>query len=286
MAYEHLISVAQLLQQQKSEPSGVVILDSSHDLFDAQVGAQAYAAKHLPEAHFVSMANDLGGTQDGTNGRHPMLNRQDALAVFRRLGINDDTQVVIYDNSQGTYASRVWWTLRWLGHNAVAVLDGGPDAWLAQGQSVTPVVPAAPARGTLSDRPSTVRVVSFEEVLANVHSQERLVVDARAEDRFRGENETLDPVGGHIPGAVNRFYRHNLNEDGTFKTPEEIKQGFAAVIGSRHAADLIMQCGSGVSACHNLLALEFAGLGTAPLYVGSWSEWCSRDQAPIATGAS
>jgi thiosulfate/3-mercaptopyruvate sulfurtransferase len=284
MPYQHLISVAQLLSLQHSDPARVVLLDSSHDLFDAQAGALAYAKNHLPGAHFVSMEKEMGGVKEGNNGRNPLPKRQEALAAFRRLGINDDTQVVVYDNSQGTYASRVWWTLRWLGHDAVAVLDGGPKAWLSQGQGVTTVVPATPAMGTLTDRPSTVRVVSFEEVLANVHSQDRLVVDARSEDRFRGENETLDPVGGHIPGAVSRFYRHNLNEDGTFKTPEALKQGFAAVIGERHAEDLIMQCGSGVSACHNLLALELAGLGTAPLYVGSWSEWCSRDQAPIATG--
>lgn len=284
MAYEHLISVSQLLSLQQNDSGHVVVLDSSHDLFDTEAGARTYAANHLPGAHFVSMDKEMGGVKDGTNGRHPLPKRQDALAVFRRLGINDDTQVVIYDNSQGTHASRVWWTLRWLGHSPVAVLDGGIQAWQAGGHPVTVVLPAAPVLGTLTDRPSTVRVVNFEEVLANVHGQERLVVDARAEDRFRGENETLDPVGGHIPGAVNHFYRHNLNQDGTFKTPDALKQGFAAVIGDRPAEALIMQCGSGVSACHNLLALELAGLGTAPLYVGSWSEWCSRDNAPIATG--
>lgn len=284
MSYQHLISVAQLLSLQQSDPTRVVILDSSHDLFDPRAGALAYAKNHLPGALFVSMEKEMGGVKEGNNGRHPLPKRQDTLAVFRRLGVNDDTQVVIYDNSQGTHASRVWWTLRWLGHQAVAILDGGVQAWQAHGQPLTQVVPAAPTEGTLTDRPTTVSVVSFEEVLANVHSQDRLVVDARSEDRFRGENETLDPVGGHIPGAVNRFYRHNLNEDGTFKTPEVLKQGFAAVIGARRAEDLIMQCGSGVSACHNLLALELAGLGTAPLYVGSWSEWCSRDQAPIASG--
>jgi thiosulfate/3-mercaptopyruvate sulfurtransferase len=286
MSFQHLISVSMLLSLQQNDPARVVVLDSSHDLFDPQAGARAYAANHLPGAHFVSMDKEMGGVKDGRNGRHPLPKRQDALAVFRGLGINDDTQVVVYDNSQGTHASRVWWTLRWLGHRDVAVLDGGIQAWQAAGQAVTDERPAAPVPGTLTDRPTTVKVVSFEEVLANVHSQEHLVVDARAEDRFRGENETLDPVGGHIPGAVSHFYRRNLNADGTFKTPDEIKQGFAAVIGSRPAEALIMQCGSGVSACHNLLALELAGLGTAPLYVGSWSEWCARENAPIATGAA
>lgn len=284
MTYRTLITTKQLLSQQRTDPDRLVVLDCSHDLFDPQAGAQAYASAHLPGAYFVSMEKDVGGIKTGLNGRHPLPARAQALAAMRRFGINDDTQVVVYDNSQGTHASRVWWTLRWLGHAEVAVLDGGIQTWKAAGQPVTNEVPAAPTIGSVADRPSLVEVVSFEQVLENIQQPVRLVVDARSEDRFRGENETLDPVGGHIPGAVNYFYRHNLNEDGTFKSPEALKQGLRAVAGERPAEALIMQCGSGVSACHNLLALELAGLGTAALYVGSWSEWCARDNAPIATG--
>jgi len=284
MAYQHLITTRQLLSLQRSDPDNLIVLDSSHDLFDPQLGLQTYASAHLPGAYFVSMENDMGGVKTGKNGRHPLPQREQVIAALRRLGIDDKTQVVVYDNSQGTYASRVWWTVRWLGHADVAVLDGGRQAWEAERQPVTNEVPSAPTPGTITDRTPLVDVVTFEQMLANVEQPERLVVDARAEDRFRGENETLDPVGGHIPGAVNYFYRRNLNEDGTFKSPESLKQGFQAALGERPADTLIMQCGSGVSACHNLLALEWAGLGTAPLYVGSWSEWCAHEEAPIATG--
>ena len=205
---------------------------------------------------------------------------------MRRLGVSDSQQVVVYDQCEGSYATRVWWTLNWLGHANVAVLDGGLKAWQAAGGELEAGEPESVAAGDFSDRGQCMKTVSYEEVLANVASQERLVMDARAADRFAGQNETLDPVGGHIPGAINRFYKLNLNADGTFKTPEQLTVEFQAQIGDRRAEYLIMQCGSGVSACHNLFALHMIGLGTAPLYVGSWSEWCSREGAPIATGAA
>lgn len=284
MPYTSLISVTDLAQLLANPAQPVVLLDASHDLFDAQAGRRAYDAAHLPGAYFISMDQEVGGVKTGQNGRHPLPERHVFVDVMRRFGIDDSTQVIVYDNSQGTHASRVWWTLRWLGHKAVAVLDGGIQAWQAAGHPVTADVPSLPLAGNFSDRGEAMVAVSYEEVLANLADQKRLVMDARAADRFRGENETLDPVGGHIPGAINRFYRLNLTEDGTFKSPDLLKAEFKAAIGERSAQDLIMQCGSGVSACHNLLALEWIGMGTAPLYVGSWSEWCSRDGAPIATG--
>jgi len=284
MIYSTLITVAQLKDLLSSSTSRVLLLDCSHDLFDAQAGQRAYTQGHLPGASFVSMDGSMSGAKTGQNGRHPLPERSKVVELMRGLGADDDTQIVAYDSSQGTHASRLWWTLRWLGHPAVAVLDGGIQAWQAAGGEVTQALPQAGAAGAFSDRGPAMCSVSFEEVLSNVQSAQRLVVDARAADRFRGENETLDPVGGHIPGAVNRFYRLNLKEDGTFKDASALANEFAAQFGSRRASDLIMQCGSGVSACHNLLALEVAGLGSAPLYVGSWSEWCSRSGAPIATG--
>lgn len=285
MPYSTLISVGQLQSVMQADPASVVILDCSHDLFDAQAGQRSYAQGHLPGARFVGVDSpQMSGVRTGQNGRHPLPEREEVVDLMRMLGIDDDTQVVVYDSSQGTHAGRVWWTLRWLGHEAVAVLDGGIQVWKAAGGSVTPDVPVVTRHGTFSDRGQKVHPVSFEDVLANVASQTKLVVDARAQDRFRGENETLDPVGGHIPGAVSRFYKLNLKEDGTFKNPEVLASELKEQFGGRPAEDLIMQCGSGVSACHNLLALEVAGLGTAPLYVGSWSEWCTRKEAPIATG--
>jgi len=285
MTYQSLISVDQLNRLARENERAVVVLDASHDLFDPAFGRSAYESGHLPGAQFVALDQDMGGHKTGHNGRHPLPTREQVVEVMRRLGVNDDQQVVVYDQCEGSFASRVWWTLRWMGHHQVAVLDGGLKAWQANGGPLSQVCTALPA-GNFSDRGQGMPTVTYEEVLKNVSAQERLVMDARAEDRFRGENETLDPIGGHIPGAVNRFYKHNLNADGTFKTPEQLKAEFEAMIGQRPADNLIMQCGSGVSACHNLLVLDMLGLGLAPLYIGSWSEWCSREDSPIATGAA
>ncbi len=284
MTYTHLIAVPELVDLHKAHPNNTVLLDSSHDLFDAEAGKRAYLAGHLPSAKFISMDKDVGGRKNGQNGRHPLPERAHVVDVLRKLGVNDDTQVIVYDNSQGTHASRVWWTLKWLGHHRVAVLDGGIQAWQAAGHAITTQIDETAEPGNFSDRGVSMRVMSYEDVLSNINTKECLVVDARSADRFRGENETLDPIGGHIPGAVNRFYRLNLNEDGTFKSPDQLRSEFAPLLAQKDAAHLIMQCGSGVSACHNLLALELIGSESAPLYVGSWSEWCSREGAPIATG--
>jgi len=279
-----LISVSELKQLLAKDCEDILILDCSHDLVDAGLGQREYEKAHLPGAVFVPMDEVMSGIKTGTNGRHPLPERQQVVDFMQSHGANDTTLVIVYDRSQGLYASRVWWTLRWLGHADVKVLDGGLQAWQAAGQAVSQDLPASKTRGNFSERPSLASLVTFEDVMANLETRQRLVVDARAHDRFRGENETLDPVGGHIPGAVNRPFKFNLNEDGTFKDGAKLASEFADLVGSRRGNDLIMQCGSGVSACHNLLALVVAGMGDAPLYVGSWSEWCSRPGAPIARG--
>lgn len=284
MSYKTLISVAELTSLLSKSGTEVVLLDASHDLFDPTAGRRAYDHGHLPSAQFISMDKDVGGQKTSQNGRHPLPDRSDVVATLQRLGVNNDTQVVVYDNSQGTHASRVWWTLKWLGHHDVAVLDGGIQAWQAAGNPVTKEPPTPVAPGNFTQRGIGMQVATFEDVFENLKTQQKLVVDARSSDRFRGENETLDPKAGHIPGAANRFYRLNLKDDGTFKSNDQLKTELLELIGNRTASELIMQCGSGVSACHNLLALELAGLGSPALYVGSWSEWCSRENAPIATG--
>lgn len=284
MSYQNLISVDELRLLMRQSERPLAILDASHDLFDPDFGRRTYDEGHLPGAQFVSLEHDMGGARTGSNGRHPLPTREDVVNAMQRLGLSDAHQVVVYDQCEGSFASRVWWTLRWLGHHDVAVLDGGLQAWRRSGESVTQQTTAA-VPGHFTDRGQGMPTVNYEEVLENLKSQQRLVMDARAEDRFRGENETLDPIGGHIPGAINRFYKHNLKPDGTFKTHEQLLAEFQALIGQRRAEYVIMQCGSGVSACHNLLALDTIGLGVAPLYVGSWSEWCSRPNAPIATGS-
>jgi thiosulfate/3-mercaptopyruvate sulfurtransferase len=200
------------------------------------------------------------------------------------LGADDETQVVAYDNAGGMYAARLWWMLRWAGHRAAAVLDGGLGAWQAAGRPVVAELPPKRSAGSFSLRPPLVRMVDYRDVSANLSSGDKLVLDARAPDRFRGENETLDPVGGHIPGARNRLFRDNLAADGRFKRAAQLRQEFDGITGARPASEIVNQCGSGVTACHNLLAMEIAGLPGAALYPGSWSEWSAQPGAPIATG--
>jgi thiosulfate/3-mercaptopyruvate sulfurtransferase len=264
-----------------------VILDCRHDLVNLGAGRAAYAAGHLPNAQFADVETALSGAKRGDDGafrgRHPLPRREVFIEQLRAWGINDDTQVVAYDAHGGMFAARVWWMLRWVGHEAVAVLDGGLPAWQAAGHAVPTAVPAERAPGTITLREALVGTVDVTEVVQNVEHGGKTIVDARAPDRFRGENETIDPVGGHIPGAKNRFFKDNLQADGRFKAPEQLKAELGATVGDPSQA--IMQCGSGVTACHNVLALEVAGMTGAALYPGSWSEWSADPARPVATGA-
>ncbi|CAN7721707.1 sulfurtransferase [Pseudoduganella sp. LjRoot289] len=279
-----LISAANLAQH-LTDPAWV-ILDCRHDLMNPNAGRDGYAIGHIQNAQFASLDDDLSGPKAAAGaqftGRHPLPERGALIETLRGWGIDDDTQVVAYDAHGGMFAARLWWLLRWIGHPAVAVLDGGLAAW--QSESLPLVTPTVtPTRGHIAERPSLTHTVSVADVVENLATQRRTVVDARAADRYRGENETIDPVGGHIPGAKNRFFKDNLQPDGRFKPAAQLKQEFAPLFGSAQAA--IMQCGSGATACHNLLAMEVAGLHGAALYPGSWSEWCADPARPVATGA-
>jgi thiosulfate/3-mercaptopyruvate sulfurtransferase len=281
--YTTLISATELASH--IDDQDWVVVDCRHDLVNLAAGRDGYAVAHLPHAVFADMETELSGAKRGPDGalrgRHPLPERDAFIETLRRWGVNDTTQVVAYDAHGGMFAARLWWMLRWVGHEAVAVLDGGMAAWQAAGLPLSSDVPAKP-RGAISARSPLVSMVGAADVLANIGSGERVVVDARAPDRFRGENETIDPVGGHIPGARNRFFKDNLTAEGRFKDPEELKAELARVIGEPSKA--VMQCGSGVTACHNLLALEVAGMRGAALYPGSWSEWCADPARPVATG--
>ncbi|MEG1326885.1 MAG: sulfurtransferase [Janthinobacterium sp.] len=262
-----------------------VILDCRHDLLNPTASSDAFAAGHIQNAQFADIDTALSGPKTARGaaftGRHPLPDRNVLLAALRGWGISDDTQVVAYDGQGGMFAARLWWLLRWLGHPNVAVLDGGLAAWQAQGLPVvTPVAPRAP--GKLTEKASLTRTVTVQDVVANLETRALTVIDARAPDRYRGENESIDPVGGHIPGAKNRFFKDNLQPDGRFKSAEELRRDFSALLDAPQAA--VMQCGSGVTACHNLLAMEVAGLTGAALYPGSWSEWCADPARPVATG--
>ncbi|HEX9173307.1 MAG TPA: sulfurtransferase [Telluria sp.] len=283
--YTTLIAAADLAAH-VDDPSWVTI-DCRHDLMNLAAGREAYAGGHLPNAVFADMESELSGEKRGPDGgfrgRHPLPSRAALIDMLRGWGINDDSQVVAYDAHGGMFAARLWWLLRWVGHANVAVLDGGLAAWQALGLPLTTAVATKP-RGAIAERAPLVATVGADDILASLDGGGRTVVDARAPDRFRGENETIDPVGGHIPGARNRFFKDNLGADGRFKDAAQLKADFAPLLADPSKA--IMQCGSGVTACHNLLALEVAGMPGAALYPGSWSEWCADPARPVATGAA
>ncbi|MGS0742996.1 sulfurtransferase [Glaciimonas sp. GG7] len=282
--YTTLISAANFLHNMQE--TNWIIVDCRHDLAAPDAGLAAYNAGHIPQARFAHLDRDLSGAKqaaDGTfKGRHPLPEQDALIATLRSWGINDDTQVIAYDAHGGMFAARLWWLLRSVGHASVAVLDGGLAAWQAEGQTLSTDTPTV-TMGNISVKPTLVASVDVHNVVNNLTNPERILVDARAPDRFRGENETIDPIGGHIPGAKNRFFKDNLQADGRFKPGHQLHEEFNDIISAAHTA--VMQCGSGVTACHNLLALEIAGLHGAALYPGSWSEWCAEPSRPVATGA-
>ena len=271
------------LEQRLAQPD-IVICDVRHDLTKPDAwGREQYAAGHIPGAIFVHLDTDLSAPRTGTNGRHPLPTPESAAASFGRLGIAQGKQVVAYDQAGGAYAARLWWMLRWLGLDTVAVLDGGFAKWSAEGRVVStdPTEPT-PAKFEIARVTPT---VNASGVMASIPRQRLLILDARAPERFRGETEPFDPVAGHIPGARNRPHTRNLNADGTFKEPAFLRAEFGAILDGVPHDQVVHQCGSGVTACHNILAMEIAGLTGTRLYPGSWSEWCADPGRPVETSA-
>jgi thiosulfate/3-mercaptopyruvate sulfurtransferase len=257
-----------------------IVFDCRHDLEDSAAGGRAYSQSHISGARFLHLDDDLSGSKTGSNGRHPLPTAEKFCARLAALGMRHGMQAVAYDASGGVFASRLWWMLRWVGHARSAVLDGGWEAWLRSGSLVT-AQPAAPEPGAFSGAPRNI-AVNAQVIQAGLGQSHNIVVDARSADRFRGENETLDPVGGHIPGALNRFFKNNLAADGHFKPAADLRKEYADLLGPASPERVVHQCGSGVTACHNLLAMEIAGLTGSRLYPGSWSEWCSDPARPVA----
>ena len=276
----------------------VLVLDCRFNLADATAGETAWRQGHIPGALYAHLDRDLSGPKTGQGtpaftGRHPLPSPEALAATLGRWGLRPETRVVAYDDAGGMFAARAWWLLRWLGHDRVQVLDGGWPAWLALASDTpatdTSVAPRTP--GTFTPQVRSGWRVTADEVLATLttsagapsHPAHLHLLDARAPDRFRGENETLDPVGGHIPGAHNRFFQHNLSE-GRFKAPAALREEFTVLFAQTGASPdtLVHQCGSGVTACHNLLAMAHAGFAPTRLYAGSWSEWCADPARPVA----
>ena len=284
MPYTSLISATEL-KSAINHPD-VVILDCRAELTDPRAGGIAYAAGHIPNAQHADPDLHLSDKSPGPNGefrgRHPLPSQEAFIQQLRHWGVNSTSQVIVYDAHGGMFASRVWWMLRWVGHTDVALLDGGLAAWLAIGGALVPDV-AKHACGNINLRTAITTTVTAADVVNNLATQKYTVLDARAADRFRGENETIDPVAGRIPGAKNRWFKDNLRDDGRFKTAEQLHKEFQPLISSPD--ETILQCGSGISACHNALAMEIAGLSGASLYPGSWSEWSADASRPVAVGA-
>jgi thiosulfate/3-mercaptopyruvate sulfurtransferase len=294
-AYTTLITASELGALLASGPRPVVI-DTSFDLADTGAGERRFTTSHLPGSRYLHLDRDLSGTKSGRNGRHPLPERAAFARTVGALGITPTTQVVCLDAQGGVYAARLWWMLRWLGHEAVAVLDGGIQAWQrAGGALVSEGADESGAEGTgrdagqasaatapYPDRPSLAPNIDAAGVAQR--APRIAVLDARSGERFRGEAEPIDPVAGHIPGALNRFHKQNLAEGGAFKAPAVLRDEFTALLADRTAAEVIHSCGSGVTACHNLLAMEHAGLAGSLLYPGSWSEWSADPERAIARG--
>ncbi len=280
MPYTTLIPVAELAAR-LGDPSWVIV-DCRYNLVDADAGERAYRAAHIAGAQFMHMDRDLSGPKTGANGRHPLPQLADIIATFGRAGIDDSKQVIAYDQNNGMWAARLWWLLQWLGHPAVAVLDGGLDRWIEEGRLVTTEEPQVKPATFIAELPTP--TASAREIVEHLHDGALTVIDARAPERYRGDVEPIDPIAGHIPGAVNRPYTTNLTAQGTFKPAPQLREEFQTLLKESPPASAVHQCGSGVTACHNVLAMSIAGLPGSRLYPGSWSEWIAAPERPVARG--
>ena len=257
-----------------------VIFDCRHDLFDPGKGERQYRDGHIPGAHYVNADTDLSGDKSGKNGRHPLPSPAAFTAFLARHGVSNTSTVVAYDDVGGQFASRLWWMARWIGLNQIVLLDGGIVKWIAEGRALSADVPA-PTPAALRGKADPLMVWSAAEVLAHIDDENISLIDARAAERYRGETEPIDPVAGHIPNAANRFYKANLNADLTFRSADAIKHEFTALTKHRRADQVVHYCGSGVTACANVFAMEYAGLAGSKLFAGSWSEWVADPTRPV-----
>lgn len=277
-----LIDAATLATQLGRED--LVLFDCRAELGNTRWGETQFAEAHLPGAQFLHLDRDLSGPITPTSGRHPLPDPHELARRLGSLGAGPGCQVVAYDQGHGAYAARLWWLMRWIGFREVAVLDGGIAAWRAAGLPVESTVRTPHAR-MLVAAPDMTAIVTSEELAGLSQRPGNLLIDARGAERFAGRNETIDPVAGHVPGARSYPFTANVGDDGRFLPADVLRRRFETLLGAQPSSALIAMCGSGVTACHNLLALEHAGLRGARLYAGSWSEWIRDPRRPIATGS-
>lgn len=276
-----LISTTELTALMNDAPN-LVIVDTRHDLINPTMGRDAYAAGHIPGAIYLSIDEDLSGTKTGKNGRHPLPEAEAFAVTLGAKGISNQSLVVVYDQGSAMFVGRLWWMLRWVGHNSVFVLDGGIAQWQKEGRAVATAVTTRSAATFIASAHEHMLLTVAQTLTALTDPAQR-ILDARAAERYRGEVEPVDPVAGHIPGAFNRAFANNLR-DGLFKPADELRREFDTILAGRAPEQLIHQCGSGVSALANMIAMEHAGIHGSRLYAGSWSEWCSDASRPVATG--
>jgi thiosulfate/3-mercaptopyruvate sulfurtransferase len=276
-----LISTTELAA--KIDNTDCIIFDCRHDLFDAGKGERLYREGHIPGAVYANVDTDLSGEKNGTNGRHPLPSPAAFTAFLARNGVTNTSKIIAYDDVGGQFASRLWWLARWIGLHDVSLLDGGISKWVADGHALSRDVPV-PKPAALRGHADPLMALNADEVEAGLKIASTTLIDARAPERYRGEVEPIDPVAGHIAGAKNRFYKENLNADLTMRAPAEIKAAFASMMNAPHAHEVVHQCGSGVTACANIFAMEYAGLKGSKLYAGSWSEWITNPARPIVKG--
>lgn len=281
MAYTTIISAEDL--NAHIDDDNWVVVDCRFTLTDSAAGRCAYEAGHIPAARYLHLDDDLAAPVTERTGRHPLPDPDVLVKKLGELGIDNNTQVVAYDDFFGAMASRLWWLLRWLGHDKVALLDGGLPAWTRKKLPLTADVTTYPQKEFIANLRAEL-VIDMPAMEAVVDSDDNIIIDARAEERFTGEVEPLDKVAGHIPGAVNLPFDDNLDIDGTFMSKDEMVNLYRNLVGDKDVVQVVMMCGSGVTACHNLVAMEIAGLSGARLYAGSWSEWITDSSHPVVTG--
>ena len=275
--YTTLIDIDSLLDDYQNPDW--LIFDARYDLADKDAGKKAYSEGHIPGAIYVDLDDDLSRPPATNKGRHPLPTEEVMNELFSELGIQEKTQVVVYDNAFGAFAARLWWMLRHMQHQQVAVLDGGWQAWQS---ADAPIDSVSEERTSSNYKKSSIKqdVIDIDQV-----ENSPLLIDSREPARYRGESEPIDKAAGHIPGALNRFWKENLSENGCFKEKAQLKTEFEAILGDTPAESTVFYCGSGVTACHNLLAAVHSGLALPKLYAGSWSEWSNDSSNPVATGA-
>ena len=285
--YTTLISVAQLRTLLSSDQA-CMVFDCSFELMQPEAGDAQYQQAHIPGAVRANLDRHLsaaeGATDAASGGRHPLPSRETFAAWLGSVGFRPDMQAVVYDRQGVNYCGRLWWMLKWVGHEAAAVLDGGLQAWQAGGGAVESGATATLQASNYRIAPENTALIATENIVKNLARPIQTILDARATPRFRGEVEPLDPVAGHIPGALNRPFGLNLDANGFFKSPALLRAEFDTLLAGRDPATVVHHCGSGVSALPNLIAMEVAGLGRTGLYAGSWSEWCSDPNRPVAQG--